>query len=428
MRSVWFMIEFEAVRRSFFATVLPVLLMLGALAPANAGTRDAIANAPPRMAETTAPVPRLRLAAVFGSDDRAPVPSRYRDLESRIGLLYNSRARTLCTAFCVAPGVVATAAHCLFRRTERGSQPLSGFWFEIRKKRRTIQSRISGVTRRAARQNILAGTVNLRVRPPIDAANDWALVRLQNPICRGKVLPVRDLTVGFLETSAIAGRIFQVSYHRDYRKWQLAFSSPCQIRRQYRELPWRQITQEFRDPQNLILHKCDTAGASSGSPLLLDAPGGPYAVGINVGTYVQSRVPLRNSQSSTGQNARMIANTGVNARAFAKFIPRIQHANVLVSLNEMSQVQSRLRELNLYGGPVDGLFGNMTRTAIKAFERSRRLPQMGLPTFELLRRLGKPPPIPLRNRARATRPPRPRSVLQTSAFTFPVLGKKNTRP
>src|SRR5262245_43036210 len=51
--------------------------------------------------------------AVFGSDDRVPPPAKYKDVQEKIGLFINLRRRTVCTAFCVAPDVIATAGHCL---------------------------------------------------------------------------------------------------------------------------------------------------------------------------------------------------------------------------------------------------------------------------------------------------------------------------
>src|SRR5215468_4744195 len=71
------------------------------------------------IAGRVAPLPRwqgvVQPAAVFGNDDRIPLPAKYKDLQEKIGLLFNPRSRMVCTAFCVAPDIVATAGHCLFR-------------------------------------------------------------------------------------------------------------------------------------------------------------------------------------------------------------------------------------------------------------------------------------------------------------------------
>src|SRR5450631_4121824 len=57
----------------------------------------------------------LHRVAVFGPDDRKPLPQSYFRLGSKVGVLHDPRTRSVCTAFCVAPDVVATAAHCLYR-------------------------------------------------------------------------------------------------------------------------------------------------------------------------------------------------------------------------------------------------------------------------------------------------------------------------
>jgi hypothetical protein len=41
--------------------------------------------------------------AVFGTDDRVALPAKYKDVQQKIGLLFNMRSRTVCTAFCGAP-------------------------------------------------------------------------------------------------------------------------------------------------------------------------------------------------------------------------------------------------------------------------------------------------------------------------------------
>jgi hypothetical protein len=44
---------------------------------------------------------------------------------------------------------------------------------------------------------------------------------------------------------------------------------------------------------------------------------------------------------------------------------------------EVSKLQGRLAELQLYAGPVDGIFGGGTEAAVRAFQRSSGLPQDG---------------------------------------------------
>lgn len=356
---------------------------------------------------TTTPV------AIFGNDDRRSVPARYRKLSKSIGLLYNSRARTLCTAFCVAPDVAATAAHCLFRKTAGGRQPLSEFWFELRSTQPQRQSQIEGAARGVGMQNIVAGTIDLSVRPPIDAANDWALMRLSQPICRGHEMTI----AGKPRLNAIRQsrrpqdrrNVFQISYHRDYEHWRLAYSSPCSVGSEYEGLSRSQIRREFTNPDRLVLHDCDTAGASSGSPILMETDRGVVVVGINVGTYVQSRIPVRTSRGATGTDSKTIANTGVSALAFSDLIGTIANARILSGRHDLRRVQQRLRELGHYNSAVDGIYGSRTRRAILHFEASEGRQLTGLPSRDLAGALGAHPPAPFRRGTRIVQPDAPSS-------------------
>src|SRR5918912_3620477 len=91
------------------ASALIALLMLAPEAQAAAGL-PAAANIQLRAGSGV-----VMPVAVFGADDRVPVPAQYSALQEGIGLLINNRARTVCTAFCVAGDIIATAAHCLFK-------------------------------------------------------------------------------------------------------------------------------------------------------------------------------------------------------------------------------------------------------------------------------------------------------------------------
>src|SRR5689334_18420350 len=71
----------------------------------------------------------LQRVAVFGTDDRVALPAKYKDVQQKIGLLFNMRSRTVCTAFCVALDVVATAGHCLHRTLGERAPQLADFWF-----------------------------------------------------------------------------------------------------------------------------------------------------------------------------------------------------------------------------------------------------------------------------------------------------------
>ena len=79
-------------------------------------------------------------------------------------------------------------------------------------------------------------------------------------------------------------------------QWKLAYAQPCGMSRSFQHTEWSAISQDFSDPEALILHTCDTGGASTGSPLLIDTDRGPAVIGINVGTYEQARCCCRKAR------------------------------------------------------------------------------------------------------------------------------------
>lgn len=325
--------------------------------------------------------------AVFGSDDRQPVPRKYDAVAQAIGILFNSRTRTVCTAFCVSDTVVATAAHCLANPTTGKSSRAADFAFARNHDRVKDLARVEGFASRSAAQNVVTGDFALRVRPPIDAAHDWALMRLARPACTKHELAVKVLSPAELIAESRAGRVFQISYHRDFTQWKPAYSKPCTVARDFDNAEWSTIAPDFLEAERMVLHTCDTGGASSGSPLLVDTPDGPVVAGINVGTYVQSKVVMQNGQMTHRHRAETVANTAVNASAFADRVSILRNAHILASGNPMKTLQERLRQHQFYAGRIDGNYGPALRTAIEAYEKANTLPVTGLATQGLLLRL-----------------------------------------
>ena len=184
-----------------------------------------------------------------------------------------------------------------------------------------------------------------------------------------------------------AGRVFQISYHRDFTQWKPAYSKPCAVARDFDNAEWSTIAPDFLEAERMILHTCDTGGASSGSPLLVETADGPVVAGINVGTYVQSKVVMQNGQVTHRQRAETVANTAVNASAFADRVGILRTAHILASGNPMKTLQERLRQQQFYAGRIDGNYGPALRTAIEAYEKANTLPVTGLATQGLLLRL-----------------------------------------
>ena len=176
-------------------------------------------------------------------------------------------------------------------------------------------------------------------------------------------------------------------FHRDFGNWQLAFGSPCAVRRGFANADWEAISHDFSDPADVILHTCDTGGASSGSPLLIDGPSGPEVVGINVGTYVQSKVLLQNGEVVHRYQSNSVANTGVAAAAFLPRLEAFARAEIVASRAQVRELQELLAERGFYKGARDGAFGPVLRAAIEKFEQSEGRPETGLATTALLQRL-----------------------------------------
>jgi protease YdgD len=354
---------------------ISLVLALSPLAAAAAELPARTRPAPPANA-------LVRPVAVFGADDRTPVPQSLSALEGKIGVIYDRRSRSVCTTFCVAPGTVATAAHCLYRTA--GETPMRLTDLSIRLHGGSAATGIAGADKGAPEANVTSGSTRLSVRPPIDATQDWALVRLAEPLCKAGGLKISPHSVEEVMRLSAKGRVYNVGYHRDLPKWQPMLGRPCRVKRSFNEAPWSTISRDFSNPGELILHTCDTGGASSGSPLLVDGRDGPEVIGINVGTYVQSKVILLNGEVVHRFKSDDVANTGVNAQAFAPTLAIFRNADLLASSRDILRLQDALAAHALYAGPRDGHYGPELKSAIEAFERAAAMPITGLATRPLL--------------------------------------------
>jgi protease YdgD len=313
-------------------------------------------------------------AAVFGTDDRVPVPIEMTATAEAVGALIHPRQRSICTAVCVAPNVIATAAHCVVGRSGV-VPPLDEVTF-LRGAAR-VQTRLAGGVK--AKELIVAGTLAPSLTPPIGAAADWALARLARPVCTGHVLQLSPLSPEAIEAAAQVGRISQIALHRDRPPLQPLWSQPCTVGRSFGGLAWGAIAADFSAPAALLLHTCDTGGASSGSPLLDRGPDGVRMVGLNVGTYVSTRIVLREGREAERAQPETIANTAVAVSAFADRLAVLREAQFLTNEQQLGELR---RRLSVRGRSPDDL-----RQAIEAFEHAQGWPVTGLATQALLRHL-----------------------------------------
>ena len=138
---------------------------------------------------------------------------------------------------------------------------------------------------------------------------------------------------------------------------------------------------------DVVLHTCDTGGASSGSPMLIDGPAGPEVIGINVGTYLQSKVLTQRGEVVHRYKSETVANTAVSAGAFRPTLEALARADILTTHTAIMELQRLLAAEGHYTGTSDGMYGPMLNTAVRAFERAEGRGETGLATVALLKRL-----------------------------------------
>jgi hypothetical protein len=323
----------------------------------------------------------FQAVAVFGADDRVPVPGSLREITSKIGVLFDSRTHAVCTAFCVGPDTVVTAAHCLFRAG--GQEPRNLADFTFRPGDEHTGTHIAS-TKEDAQERVLAGSTHLNVRPPIDTTRDWALVRLARSSCKAGALKIGQHTVPEIMQLANAGKVYNVAYHLDLPNRHPMLAHRCAVKRSFGGVDWPTIAHDFVDADRLILHTCDTGPASSGSPLLINGPDGPEVVGINVGTYVRSNVEVPTGKVRHRFESNDVANTGVSAEAFAAALAAFTTGEMLSRANDIRLLQERLVARGLFKGRPDGKRGDELKDAIESFERASAMPVTGLATRHLL--------------------------------------------
>ena len=319
-----------------FAAAAAIAATLVFVPSARVGSGPLVAGPKAVRSGTASGVERV---AVFGRDARKALPKAEKKLHRGIGILYNTQSHSVCTAFCAGDATIGTAAHCIYRTSGEEAQPLAGFSFRLGRGTSLDTSRIAGARQLAGGPTGISGTKSLSVRPPIDATSDWAFVRLETPICRGKALPIVVRAPEEILALAAQGRVNQAAFHKDFGHWELALGQGCAIERSFGETLWPAIAKDFSQSEHLILHTCATGGGSSGSPLLVDGPDGPEVIGINVGTYLRSHAILDHGEVKGYAQAQAVANTGVSAAAFAEPFAAFQAEAVPRLHEDKSRVQ-----------------------------------------------------------------------------------------
>jgi hypothetical protein len=264
-------------------------------------------------------------AAVFGNDDRQLLTKDGASLEDKIGTLVSSETGAYCTAFCVAPDMIATASHCLFGTAATKAPKLKNLFFKLASAPAAANGTpIAGRTTGSQSQNVMSGTTRLSVAPPIGAAQDWAVAKLEAPVCKSGGLALSEKPASEIRAAAALGEIYQVAVHADLPDTNLRRGGPCAVSESFPNADAATIARDFANPDAILFHTCDTAGGSSGSPLLIDTPNGPEVAGINVGTYVLSRNVTTSQDQQRQSKSEPIANTAIWIAAIAGAVAELQ--------------------------------------------------------------------------------------------------------
>lgn len=205
----------------------------------------------------------------IGRDDRLPMLSSnypWSTVGRIVGEQSNSQTYS-CTGTLIDEDIVLTNAHCVV--DPKTGKPASRVAF--------LPNVVDGKYKdRAYAVQYLAGT---NFKDKNAAAKDWAVVKIDKPLGRKygylgwKSLPSSTLIRN-------QKRFFFVGYSGDYPQadtekfwgltagqgWTAGFQAGCSI---------------VDDRSNILLHDCDTAGGSSGGPIIASIEGEPYIVALN---------------------------------------------------------------------------------------------------------------------------------------------------
>lgn len=323
--------------------------------------------------------------AMFGGDQRRPLGQRSH-LRRFVGALHQRGTGALCSAFCLATDVIATAGHCVQQALRDGPHAIADLRFAPAA-RPAAFAMVAGAREGSGAASVMTGAAELSTRPPINAVADWALLRLDREACTAGGLAISTLRPAQIATRSRERRIYQVAYHRDLARWEPAIAHPCRVVGDLTEPLRRLLAQDFTDPARLLLHDCDTGAASSGSPLLTDGARGAEVIGINVGTYVRSQVVTHDGEVVQRLSSEKIANTAVAAAALAGRLAAFLAAEPITDRAGLALMQSRLRSLGFGDGLANGAYDMTMRSAILAYERSIGVTETGLPLRTTLERL-----------------------------------------
>lgn len=385
--------------------ILSVALLPGALSP----TRSALAFSTDLFTHhQTAPIkksgnPLIKKVAVLGRDDRIKLPARHVPLASGIGILGQpGRRGWSCTAFCVAPDIIATNAHCIVKNPTVGRRlNLARTLFVLpaikahpetgQKNDRVTHPRY--VDPKNPSLSVFSGQF-FSTRSVNAQSEDWAFTKLRRNICEGRSLNFDQLSLSTIFEAARAKKLFMIGFHGDKKMSERLYSDKCRVRSPNDRKYFLSAQRRQMSRRALLLpHTCDAFKGSSGSPILISTPKGVRVVGINLGSLRYERYQIKKNRYTGKVISRKKLRSGketnmaVRPLAFLDGLNRYKQETLLSSNSQIREMQTHLKTLRFYRGRIDGKWGRRSQRALRAFEKKRKLAPLGLPTREVLEML-----------------------------------------
>ncbi len=239
---------------------------------------------------------------IMGHDDRRPLPPSLAPLQDRVGLLLYKRydpqrKRWIvagCTASCVAPHLLLTAAHCVMQVRDgkrEGPVDLAHMIFILRPWDRHFRLRLLPRGKTAAERRALIRTgPGWRKGRVSHSLQDWAIIPLNETTPCPATLPVRPVRPDDPRILRKGRPLLAVGFQGEKlsQKDRRLYGAPCHATRQAR-FARRFKVLERRLGKRLLLHFCDLAKGASGGPLLVRIHGRPVIIGIISSTNLPKR-------------------------------------------------------------------------------------------------------------------------------------------
>lgn len=382
------------IKISFVIVPLIALLSLGLFTKAQAFLKASPGQKPAQL---------FQPVAILGKDDRKPLPDKFIPLASGIGIIGQpGRRGWSCTAFCVAPNVIATNAHCIVKNPTVGrrlnlartifmlpkfnDKPRAKLYLEK-------HSRPLYVDPQNPALSVFSGRFQ-STRSVRSQSEDWAFTKLRHDVCKGRTLDFQETSLNEIFKATRKNQLFMIGFHGDKKMNDRLFSSNCRVRSPGDKrffLPAQR--RQYARQAYLLPHTCDAYKGSSGSPIIVKTEEGPKVIGINLGSLRYERYQIKKNRYTGKVISRKKLRSGretnmaVRPRAFLDGLARFERENLLTSKTQIQELQTYLKALKFYRGRIDGVYGSRSQRALRAFEKKQKITPIGLPTIEILHKL-----------------------------------------